>query len=885
MSANARTAASRTLRRRVPVSGVALIVATTFAPSVAVPARAETVGSDSSITVAWSTGDATVGPDASATPEQVAAAQPDHEALLSDGSGGDNGSGHWDDFEDLTVTVDQTTGLGDQAISVTVSGFTSETEYTLGGQLKSNFVQAMQCWGPNPNAADFYETCQFGAQDTTKAVTQVVDHWAASRGAADTPDPVSAGAVTRYPFRAVTNQFSQATAHVVPGDSQAVFYTTGLEKFFTTSTSNERVFELVDSTGVAEFDFQTQSASTQPYLGCGAAAGARCWLVIVPRGQHSGALPGGSAGDASQAGETCNAANNSGYGEIAFRQGGSPIAPDCSFFADRIVVPLDFAGTGSTCAAGSEERRAVGSEFIARAFSSWQRALCAESGVAYALNTNSGDLTRAQLLTGQTQLAILGRPVAANTIGSADAALLNDAAIVYAPLANTGMVIGFVFTEPAPWQEHTAIKLTPRLIAKLLTQSYELDIPWIAAAYGNSHSLSREQLSNPATLVSDPEWHALGNARSNDGGSAKMVLVGPQGDDAIALLWQYVLSDSDARAFLEGTPDPWGMTVNPYYLPAGSAGALGGGIDLLSTPRETFPKADQSLVPDAAVAATTYNGKQIDSTSFSPYSASFAANAFRVAEVDAQVMHEWDKEKVGGAWVDPGGGRLPTNSRFLTGPMTAADAAAYDLAAASIALPLDATTTRETVATARTFVTPGDATMAAAITSPGYNATGATATDFTGFANNAYPLTITLFAAANVHAKGLDDAARAEYAGLIRYAADAGQTRGDGPGQLPDGYVPLTTEQRAIAAAAVDSILNDRPPQLGQAASPSAQQPASPAAPPAAAPDISTSSTPVSAMETTAAVGGSPALGTGLLAALIGLAISPFLLRRRSHDV
>ena len=64
-----------------------------------------------------------------------------------------------------------------------------------------------------------------------------------------------------------------------------------------------------------------------------------------------------------------------------------------------IVVPLDFDNPYRTCAAGTAERRLVGSEFIADAIASWQSTLCdGADGAAFSLITNSGDLARSQLL-------------------------------------------------------------------------------------------------------------------------------------------------------------------------------------------------------------------------------------------------------------------------------------------------------------------------------------------------------------------------------------------------------------------------------------------------------------------------------------------------------
>ncbi|MFF3025825.1 hypothetical protein [Microbacterium sp. NPDC057944] len=863
---------------RVPLRVTALAVTAGsvlglfYGVSVVPGAVAATGEADSSITVAWASGEVVVGSAATATAAEVRAVQPNHAALTSDGNGADAGSGHWDDFRDLSVSVDSTTGLGDQSISVTVSGFSSGTDYLGGGSAIGNYVQAMQCWGADPNASDFWQTCQFGSLSRAANVQNVVGQYSKTRGLADIPDAVTESTFTPYPFRAVTGQVSAPALNVQPGGSHATVYSDGLEPFFTSSSSNELVFQPADAEGRAVFGFATQSAVTQPYLGCGDAAGARCWLVIVPRGQHSGVRP-----ETAGITEICDTDNGHVFGQKTSRQEGSPVAPDCSFFDDRIVIPLDFDATRPACAAGARERRAAGSEFIADAYSSWQQALCAETGTAYSLNTNSGNLTREQLLTGQAKLAIVSRRLASGTIGSADPGLLADADIVYAPLANTGLVFAFTFTTPT--RIHDELKLTPRLIAKLLTQSYEADIPFAGSGAGAA-SVSRDKLDNPESLQQDPEWAALKNPGFNQS-SPQLIVVGPQGDDAIALLWEYLRSDADARAFLNGEADPWGMRINPYYLPSANSDALDGGFDLFADSLDTFPKADRSVAPEAAEAESAFLGQTIDSTSFSPYSGTFEANASRVVRVDAGQANQWDRDR--GRWSAPSP-PLANSERFAMGVATAPDAADYNLASASIALPVAQITDAGTVLKGRTFIAPSDETLAAAVGGAGYDPVGGGATDFSALPGDAYPLTLTLYAAANRADTGLDDAARADYSALLTYAGGAGQERGERPGQLPEGYVPLTDAQRAATADAAARILT-RPPQEPVEVPPGAAAaavvpPVSASADPTGGGQVT--ATAATASEATGAFAGSIALGGGLVAGLAGLASSPFLLRRRA---
>ena len=105
------------------------------------------------MTVAWAGGN-----DPAVQKYQV-----DHKKMLTDASGADAGSGHWDDFKNLKVTVSKTAGLRDEAVVVTATGMAPTSFWNGYPHLPSNFLQLMQCWGDDPLAADFAETCQFGA--------------------------------------------------------------------------------------------------------------------------------------------------------------------------------------------------------------------------------------------------------------------------------------------------------------------------------------------------------------------------------------------------------------------------------------------------------------------------------------------------------------------------------------------------------------------------------------------------------------------------------------------------------------------------------------------------------------------------------------------------
>ncbi|WOQ18179.1 hypothetical protein [Raineyella sp. W15-4] len=866
----------------------ALIGATAF--TAAPPARA--AGGDSPITVKWAGGNEA----------GLQKYQPDHAALTSDGNGKDAGSGHWDDFKNLQVTVSKTTDLDTEVVRVTAKGMAP----TVGDPgLRKNFLQVMQCWGPDPLAADFAKTCQFGASDQTAGFASADDLMYHTIGQATYN---RYGYKTGYlPFRAVTKE--ESVTDQVPAPGGGTLTRNGLARFMDPSTSNELPYVPIGGDGTASVAFETQAATAAPYLGCGspAAAGQRCWLVVVPRGTHAGEHPGAT-------GECMPKNYDQNYAQI-----GSAVSPDCTYFADRLVVPLDFRDPTGNCAVGSADRAVTGTEFVAGAMSSWQSAACAATGTSFALTTNSGALSRGQLLTGQADFVVGARPVTKDTIGTTDPALLDGAEIAYAPLANTALTISYVARRSGT--AITEVKLTPRLIAKLLTQSYR-DLTPIVGLYPVTDAEKAAQWEGwaqqpPASIVADPEWAALGNdpqLKNFTGATGSFVVSGPFGDDAIELLWRYVLADADAVAFLSGKPDPWGNSVNPYYLPPGHPKAKGGGydVDLSRTAIDTVPRADQTMYPSVEEAARTTKGQRVDSVTLLPFSTSLQANAQRVFRVDTRYTGIWNKLQFNSAGeagaFAPVASEQFSESQWIVGPTTANAAAAYGLSTAQLAIPLSTTTTNDTVRTARHFAGLSTASMATAIaTDTPDPATGVASRDFTRLPGDAYPLTTTLYGAVDLGCGRLDKAARTQYAGLIDYVeGDRANTPGTQRGQLPEGYTPLTGAQRDQGKAVAVKLRSEAncspsapggadPQGNGSASSdtassdPGATVPDSAVDPGANGPggNAPATQTEMSAAageagtKTPATVGQGAAVGGALAASVAGLLGTPFLLRRR----
>jgi hypothetical protein len=736
----------------------------------------------------------------------------------------DPASVHYGDFENVQVSVSKTTDLVDESVTVTVTGMPGGTTSLVSpvdgkAAMGANFVQAMQCWG-DPTDPEFYENCLWGA-------------WVASTGSAAPGTPRSArnrggrDSKGTVPFRAVTGRDYS-------GDLVTVDYRADSEllQVVRPETANERSV-MVDATGTAEFLFEAQSAAAQPYLGCGdegSATGTRCWLVVVPRGVHTSA-----------ASEDCYIPVPSSTGDkTGAIQENSPVNPGCDYWGNRVVVRLEFRPTGPPCPPGRAEVRVSGSQGVADAFSSWQAGICRAGGSAFTLTTSSDQLVRDQLLSGTASMAITSRPLAEEWLGEGhDPGRLADARVVYAPVAVSGLVVAFLANRDGHIE--TGIRLSPRLVAKLVTHSYGLEQ---SLYYYGRDRVPGPWYTNPIRLTNDPEFRALNpDGVFTQGGT--LVMTGPDSADGIAQLWAYLRADDAARAFLAGEADNirpgdegnTGMTLNPWYLPkghpdakvpvftevpsseAGSNGMAllpvrdeagqvqwrevgltdvdGSPLCLCDTPVDTFPKADQTELPQFVRVTSTAVQWWYDIAQVRPYASSLGSAARMVFRADTGSKTEWDASAWNGAthgnYVSNGLSNL--NGVFLTGYTGAAEAARYGLATAFLGVPNSP----------GVFVDANPAAMAAAVAAQEDTGTGGVGViNPATLPTDAYPLTTLMYAAVNVNA--LDQAQRDQYADLIEYAVTTGQTPGSSIGQLPEGYLPLTGTLRDQALSAVRAI-------------------------------------------------------------------------------
>ena len=507
----------------------------------------------------------------------------------------------------------------------------------------------------------------------------------------------------------------------------------------------------------------------------------------------------------------------------------SPLAPTA--WQNRIAVPLEFSPVDTACRLGNDERQITGNELILSAIASWQPALCGAKQLPPFSYASVGDPTARRQLTsrsaGSPGLVAISSPVP-------ESQTRPTSPIVYAPLAASGVVVGFNIervpkpSAPAAAQEIAGVRvaelnLTPRLVAKLLSQSYLSAVQIIEKPPYTWVDKNPANIGvDPDFLQFNPEFALLGNSDRN----FSSLTVPPGTSDAAKQLWEWVLSDPEARKWLDGEPDEWGMRVNPAYSTVASNNssgfAFGDPVPAL------FPKADSYCYrPGAIGAQKDVVPPPLCATDWLPYARSFeeAATMTRAAYDRARIVLNSFAVNESAAWSRSEPQFLGFRT-FLSVTDTSW-AARYGLQTARLSRAGDNRPDR-------TFVGPTPEGLRAGVES--MKARSNTAVLEPAVLDQgpaAYPLTTLTYAATSP--LDLDSNARSDLAEFVKYAVTDGQVPGSAPGRLPAGYLPLTDGLKAQAVTAANTIVALQP-----------------TAPPAPAPTPETSTpTPVS---TTASV-------------------------------
>jgi hypothetical protein len=672
------------------------------------------------------------------------------------------------EFASLRVTVSQTRNLINQVVAVSWTGGQPTQPFT--SQFGINYLQIMQCWSDDPQGPDRTQ-CQYGAATTP---LPEAGPWVKTRQF--TYDFVDPKETLKLPADSVGT--ASVPFWAVGRDRPSGPATDGRSEYFDSLSTNEIPVARTHGDGTGLEFFEVQTMRQAPGLGCGAPVatgetvkGRRCWLVIVPRGSTE-----------------ADGSTKPSDGSRPLRS--SPLSQ--SNWEKRIVVPLEFLPVGQACPIGPPERRMVGHELMTDALTSWQPALCAGGGALFNYIQLTDDVARDQVLAGSSPgLALVTNPIPPDQPPP-------EHPLVYAPVGLAGLAIAFNIEHhaasdaPPADQEldarrFEAMKLTPRLVAKLLTQSYRFSVLGAPPPAPNPYGALK---NNPAGLTVDPEFLALNpeyKGFSTPGKEPPDALVQLGTSDLTALLWNWVNADPDARAFLTGTPDPFGMVVNPANQG-------------LTLPTSVFPRNDETCYDYHVSDRATLRECTLDHHPFTNDMHDAGRSASR-----------GDTKEQGHTFIDENLRRLPPQNpgqRAVLAVVDTTTAARYNLPVAALRN------------TAGQFVTPTTASLLAGVAamkpSP---VAGVLAADPVTHDPAVYPLTALSYAVTVPSA--LDQAAAVDYVAFLRYAVGPGQQPGVAPGQLPLGMVPLPEALRAQTTTIAASILTPAPAPTPPAPSPS----------------------------------------------------------------
>jgi hypothetical protein len=504
-----------------------------------------------------------------------------------------------------------------------------------------------------------------------------------------------------------------------------------------------------DGTGVAYIQLLT--AQEAPNLGCG--QGHACSLIID-------AADGGNAGN----GHCKDHSEDKGLFEYATGSSSFGSQTGICAWRDRIIVPIHFAPTPTNCPVRNSQFSAIGSPMLARAMTSWQTKLCAAaSPVVIRYDSTQGEPLARTDFTASPPTADVGfttLPVT-STGGAARP-------FTYAPVAITAESVAFGVDNSRTGKQDSHLKLDPRLVLKLLTQSFNFSNEGCGNGPPHKGRTCDNGVDNdPASLFVDPEFRKL-NPHFPPVSPAypyeiPTVLSGQS--DMTTELTKWISANKDAKAFAGGSFDPWGAHVNSWYL----------GMKLPTSALNSFdpfPPIQRQFVPVFPLSA--------------------------VAQAQVNNMSP------GTQWIPVANGSFPPPSpeipgtRSLFAILDQSDAAAYRLPVASVENP------------AGNYVAPTAASMTAALSDMKTAKNGITQQfnlkNTSKKFRAAYPLTVVIYAM--VPTGGISKRKAAKIAQWLDYVAGPGQQPGFGPGELPPGYLPLTATMRAQTLKAAREVLN-----------------------------------------------------------------------------
>ncbi|WP_232680561.1 hypothetical protein [Nocardioides sp. R-C-SC26] len=540
-----------------------------------------------------------------------------------------------------------------------------------------------------------------------------------------------------------------------------------------------------DENGAGSVKFEVRSDVENESLGCSHTV--ECSIVVVPIVGLSCDTPSTPISIADRA---CRKLGRFAPGSSNFANEGvdQAVSPALwwseSNWRNRFSIPITFGLPPDTCDVLDTRPPTgfYGSELLAQAALQWSPAYCLDTKrFKFQLNQMPDEAGWNLMTSGEGPAAVV----------SSEHTALAGQPIGYAPTAVTGFAVGYVIDRPENGGEYTQLKLTPRLLAKLLTQSY------VGSDLGRGHP---GMAGNPVSILNDPEFVELnpGLSRIDQEAGATLLSLSTSAD-VVEQLTSYIAQNREASAFVAGKADPWGMVVNPSYR------------------KIELPRAEWPLL-DTYVPQTQNSCRQANPAVYFNQLAAPVTTLRKIAEAlldshpNVQTRCDYDAStqqyKVGR--ID----RQSFGARFLLGIVSLGDAERYGLRAAA----LQTKPGRFVPPTAQSLANAVDLTTQKRTRLPFVLDQADVARS-----GGAYPGTMVVYTAAKL--SGLDAETAGHLAQFVRVSTTEGQRPGSGNGELPAGFLPIrdtgpTAKLLDAADDVADAIEAQRPPKTSPPAGP-----------------------------------------------------------------
>jgi hypothetical protein len=515
--------------------------------------------------------------------------------------------------------------------------------------------------------------------------------------------------------------------------------------------------------GTGSVDIQIETFQQNQLLGCSATHD--CSLLILPA-DGGVPIPAGrpQCGDHSR--DLGSYPDGYATAQDAFVPPSAFVGDSCAW-QDRIAVPLHFASIAKNCGFSNPAFSVAGSPMMVRAMTSWQSGLC--NGAHPDPISYNGTVEE---------------PEARDVFqaGGDDVALTTDPATgpgkhpyTYAPVGITAASVAYWVDDAKTGEPYTNLRLTPLLLAKLLTQSYTWGYACTPAELQNPPTTppgcDRGVLHDPSDVYADPEFRQLNPGLHLDENQAVTLGIPTVQQGESDMTWEvtrWIAADKTSTSFLAGNVDNWGEHVNSSYLGVQFPETQFVGQDSSGPVAFTY----QPVAPPSLVGR--YMADNVPS-----------GNNF----ITQPCVGSNELCPVPFVEETPG-------QRQLLAILDQPDAAAFGIPAMKIEN------------AAGDYVGPTATSMAAAVKNLVPNGSNGITREYNDSARDpaAYPLTMVVYAM--VPTGGISRGKAAKIAEWLDYVAGAGERQGMLPGQLPPGYLPLTKSMRTQTLKAAHDVLH-----------------------------------------------------------------------------